>query len=212
MKKLLLPLLALLFVGSLIAVESAPSEVVGYVKYELVAGNNTIALPMDQPYAMASELGDDIGASTMGYYDSANQLWVVVDANPWGGWTADFNVNNGQALWVNTATETSFYSLGDIPALLPSYNLVAGNNMIMLPLDKSDLNLASLVGDDIGASTMGFYDSANQIWVVIDANPWGGWTADFATIIGDPLWVNIDAAGTWPAPSGRAIQGKSAKK
>jgi uncharacterized protein YdeI (BOF family) len=212
MKKFILPLLVLLFVGSLFAVESAPSAVVGYVKYDLVAGNNTIALPMDQPYALASEVGDAIGASTMGYYDSANQIWVVVDANPWGGWTGDFDVSNGQALWVNTATEASFYSLGNMPASLPSYNLVAGNNTIMVPLDRSDLNLASLVGDDIGASTMGYYDSANQIWVVVDANPWGGWTGDFDTAIGDPLWANTNVAGTWPAPAGRAIQSKSANK
>lgn len=46
MKKFILPLLVLLFVGSLFAVESAPSEVVGYFKKDIPAGGwGTLALP-----------------------------------------------------------------------------------------------------------------------------------------------------------------------
>jgi hypothetical protein len=58
MKRFILPLMILLFVGSLLAVESAPSEVVGYVKYDCVAGLNLVALPMSQGYTLSSEVGD----------------------------------------------------------------------------------------------------------------------------------------------------------
>ncbi|MDI3504586.1 MAG: hypothetical protein PWP64_1522 [Candidatus Cloacimonadota bacterium] len=212
MKKFILPLMVLLFVGSLFAVESAPSEVVGYVKYDLLAGNNTIALPMDQPYELASEIGDAIGATTVAYFNASTQVWERIDAFPWGGWSGDFNVTNGQALWISIDAEASFYSLGNMPETLPVYNLLAGNNMIMVPLNRSDLNLASLVGNDIGATTVAYFNSSTQIWERIDAFPWGGWSGDFDTAIGDPLWVSTDIAGTWPAPAGRAIQSKSAKK
>ncbi|MDD3098169.1 MAG: hypothetical protein PHU99_10670, partial [Candidatus Cloacimonetes bacterium] len=193
-------------------VESEPSEVVGYVKYDLVAGNNTIALPMDQPYALASEIGDAIGANAVAYFNSANQEWESIDAFPWGGWSGDFAVTNGQALWISVDSAGSFYSLGNMPETIPNYSLVAGNNMIMLPLNESALNLASLVGDDIGANAVAYFNSATQEWESIDAFPWGGWSGDFDTAIGDPLWVSTDTAGTWPAPAGRAIQSKGTKK
>ncbi len=206
MKKFILPLLVLLFVGSLYAVESAPSEVVGYVKYDLVAGNNTIALPMDQPYNLASELGDEIGASAVAYFNSASQEWNSIVEFPWGGWSGDFSISNGQALLLTTGTAGTFYSLGAMPETIPSYNLVAGNNMIMLPLNKSDLILASLIGADIAASAVAIFNSSTQVWESANSTPFG-WTGDFDTAIGDPLWISTDAAGTWPAPATRAIQG-----
>ncbi|MCB5252462.1 MAG: hypothetical protein WC944_10440 [Candidatus Cloacimonadaceae bacterium] len=213
MKKFILPLMLLLFVGSLFAVESDPSEVVGYVKYDLVAGNNTLALPMMQSYAMASEVGVAIGATAVMYFDAASQEWVGAAANPFGGWNNDFSVSNGQALWVNVDAAGTFYSIGDLPAANPSYALVAGNNMIMLPLNRSDLNLASLVGDDISATAVLNFDASSQEWVSAAANPFGGWNGDFATSIGNPLWINANAAGTWPsrAAGTMSISGKARK-
>ncbi len=212
MKKFILPLLLLLFVGSIMAVESEPSAVVGYVKYDLVAGNNTIALPMDQPYALASEIGDAIGATAVLYFNTAAQEWESAYAFPWGGWDSDFAVSNGQALWISVDSAGSFYSLGNMPETIPTYSLVAGNNMIMVPLNESALNLASLVGDDIGATDVAYFNSATQLWESAYAFPWGGWDSDFAVSNGQALWVSTDTAGTWPAPAGRAIQSKGTKK
>jgi hypothetical protein len=212
MKKFILPLLLLLFVGSIMAVESEPSAVVGYVKYDLVAGNNTIALPMDQPYALASEVGDTIGGAAVGYFNNSTQEWEIISAFPWGGWSGDFDVTNGQALWVTVDSAGSFYSLGNMPETIPNYSLVAGNNMIMVPLNESALNLASLVGDDIGATAVGYFNNSTQEWEIISAFPWGGWSGDFDAAIGNPLWISTDTAGTWPAPAGRAIQSKGTKK
>lgn len=212
MKRFILPLLILLFVGSLFAVESAPSEVVGYVKYDLVAGDNTIAVPMEQGLTMASEVGDLLGAASVGYFDSATQLWSLINAFPWGGWDSDFSLANGQALWVNMAAGSSFYSIGELPVANPSYSLVAGDNMVMVPLNESDLNLASLVGDDIGANSVGYFDGATQLWSLINAYPWGGWDSDFSTSIGDPLWINTTGASVWPSVGTRGIQLNSTRK
>jgi hypothetical protein len=200
MKKFILPLLLLLAIGMLAAVESDPSAVVGYVKYECVAGNNTIALPMVDAYEYASEIGDVLGATSIGYFDNETQLWTLIDAFPWGGWTDEFPVVNGQPLWVYVDFDTEFYSIGSLPATQPSYELVAGNNTIMLPLNRADLEFASLVGDEIGATTVGYFDSATQLWTLVDAFPWGGWTDEFDTAIGDPLWIYTDFDSTWPAP------------
>ena len=200
MKKLILPLLLLVAFGMLAAVESDPSAIVGYVKYPCVAGYNTIALAMEQGYTMASEVGDAIPATTVGTWDPAAEVWNTIDAFPWGGWDGtDFAVAAGDPLLINIDAATDFYSIGDLPAPA-TYSLVAGYNTIMVPLNKSALNMASLVGDDIPATTVGSWDPATEVWVTIDAFPWGGWDGtDFATTIGMPLLVNVDAASTWPA-------------
>ena len=210
MKKFILPLLVLLFVGSIMAVESEPSAVVGYVKYDLVAGNNTIALPMDQPYAMASEIGDAIGASTIGYFNTATQLWSTANKNFLGNWIGNFAVSNGQPLWVNVDTAISFYSIGDMPETEPVYSLVSGNNTVMLPLSDSDLSTSALVGGSIpGATSIGYFNSATQLWTTSNKNFLGNWISPFDTSIGDPLWINTDTAGTWPSTGTRDISAAS---
>ncbi|MCK9583378.1 MAG: hypothetical protein M0R69_00510 [Candidatus Cloacimonetes bacterium] len=200
MKKFILPLMLLLLAaGFLFAVESDPSAVVGYVKYDCLAGNNMIALPMQTDFAFASETGDAIGATSVGFWDAAIQAWTFIDKLPWGVWTAEFPVTSGDPLWISVDADLDFYSIGDLPATMPSYDLVAGNNTIMLPLNKSELSLASIAGDDIGASSVGFWDSSIQAWTFIDKLPWGVWTEEFDTAIGAPLWISTDNAGTWPS-------------
>ncbi|PKN72539.1 MAG: hypothetical protein CVU50_06680 [Candidatus Cloacimonetes bacterium HGW-Cloacimonetes-3] len=206
MKKFILPLVLLLAIGMLAAVESDPSAVVGYVKYPCVAGNNMLALPMVDAYTTANELGDAISATTVGYFDTATQLWSTVDAFPWGGWSDDFALSNGQALWIYVESDVDFYSLGALPAVQPTYELVIGNNVVMLPLDKGALNSANLVGDDMGATTVGYFDGTTQLWSTVDAFPWGGWSDDFATSIGAPLWIYTETEGTWPVAAAKVRQ------
>jgi len=210
MKKFILPLLVLLFVGSLFAVESAPSEVVGYVKYELLVGNNTIALPMDQPYTLASEIGNAIGANAVAYFDTDTQEWETANLSEYG-WTGDFNVSNGQTLWVSLDASATFYSLGNMPASFPVYSLVAGNNTIMLPLNRNDLTLASQVGNEIGANAVAHFNASIQEWESANFSEYG-WSGDFTTAIADPLWISTSTAGTWPAPTRRATQSYGTRK
>ena len=206
MKKLILPLMLLLFVGALFAVESDPSAVVGYVKYDLVAGNNTIALPMDQGFTQASAVGDNIGATAIAYFNVTSQAWVPITKGPFG-WSSNFTVSEGQALWATVPSARDFYSIGDLPVPEPTYALVAGNNTIMVPLSKSDLITASLVGNNINASAIAYFNKSSQAWVPITKGPFG-WSSNFDTSIGDPLWVTTANAGTWP---GRGIPAFSSK-
>jgi hypothetical protein len=202
MKKLILPLVLLFAIGMLAAVESDPSDVVGYVKYDLLIGNNTLALPMVEAYAMASEVGDAItGCDAVRWLDASGQQFVTADKTPFGTWNNDFAVGNGDPLMVNVTGTATFYSIGDLPASpLPTYSLLTGNNMIMVPLDQSTLNMASLVGNSIpGCDAVRWLDASGQQFVTADKTPFGTWNNDFATAIADPLMVNTTTAGTWPA-------------
>jgi len=107
MKKLILPLLLLVAFGMLAAVESDPSEIVGYVKYPCVTGWNFNALPMDQGYTVISEVAGDYPAgnfTAVNYFDSALQSWAQSDFYDMGDpafnfWDPDFSVGNGTPLW-----------------------------------------------------------------------------------------------------------------
>ncbi|HQO67160.1 MAG TPA: hypothetical protein PLU06_00005 [Candidatus Syntrophosphaera sp.] len=210
MKKLILPLLLLVAFGMLAAVESDPSNIVGYVKYPCAAGvNSTIALPMEEAYTLASEIGDAYAATSIGYWSPADGTWMMIDQNPWGGWADDFAVANGDPLIMYVDAAVDFYSIGDLPAVLPDYDLVGGvNNTIMMPLNKSDLNLASLAGDDIVATSIGYWSPVDGTWMMVDQNPWGGWADDFPVAIGDHLVVYVDADTTWPAPAPAPLRSK----
>lgn len=116
MKKFILPLMLLLLVGALSAVESDPSAVVGYVKYDLLAGYNTIAVPMEQGYALASQVGDAIGATAVLHFNASTQEWEGISAFPWGGWDSDFATSIGNPLWVSTDNAGNWPSTG-IPAM-----------------------------------------------------------------------------------------------
>lgn len=202
MKKLILPLMLLLFVGALLAVESDPSAVVGYVKYDCVSGLNFIAVPMDQGYTMASELAEDYPGmlDTMNYWDPTTQVWSA--ASDLGGfWDNDFAVVPGAVLWISAMNTFSLYSIGQLPATNASYPIIAGLNTVMIPLNRSDLTMASEFGTDIGTTdTINTWDAATQVWSA--ASDLGGfWDNDFPISIGSPLWVSAFGAGTWPTRS-----------
>ena len=71
----------------------------------------------------------------------------------------------------------------------------------MVPLNKSALNMAGLVGNDIpGCNKVSKYNGATQQWVPASKTPFGTWNGNFATTIGMPLLINTTTAGTWPVP------------
>lgn len=204
MKKLLFVLLVLVAFGMLAAVESDPSATVGYVKYPCLTGLNFLALPMDQGYVLASEVGGTYPGmlDAISYWDAASQSWVTsqyyVDFEMWD---PDFNVAPGSVLFVNALSNFDFYSIGDMPAANAQYSLLTGLNSIMLPLNKSALNFASLVGVDIGTlDAISYWDAATQSWVTsqyyVDFEMWD---PDFEVSIGTAMLVNSLSATTWPA-------------
>jgi len=116
MKKFILPLLLLLAVGMLVAVESAPSAVVGYVKYSCVPGGNTmIALPLEAGFTTAGEVGVAVG----GGCDQVsiflpNQTWQTT-FNIGDGFEEDFAITVGAPLMVYTYSAVDFYSMEGRP-------------------------------------------------------------------------------------------------
>lgn len=211
MKKLILPLLLLVAFGMLAAVESAPSEVVGYVKYDCLVGLNYIALPMEAGYTMVSEFADqNMGVfDALNYWDNVNQQWV--GAYDFGYWDGDFAVTAGIPLLVNALSVAPIYSIGDMPVANAQYSLLPGLNSLMIPLNKSALTMASELADDIGAGSldaMNYWDNVNQQWV--GAYDFGYWDGDFPVSIGMPLLVNSLVTDTWPAGP-RAIVNRNSK-
>ena len=210
MKRFILPLLILLFVGSLFAVESAPSEVVGYVKYDCYAGLNHIALPMDQGYTMASEFADTYPGTmdAMNYWDSSSQEWVT--AFDLGYWEGDFAVQPGSVLMVFALSPFTAYSIGDLPMQNASYSLESGLNDLMVPLNRSDITMAGEIGDEIGIlDAINAWDATSQEWIA--AFNLGYWEGDFAVSIGSPVQVFSFGEATWPSRSAGSTGLKSTK-
>lgn len=202
MKKLILPLLLLLGITMLAAVESAPSAVVGYVKYDCVAGLNMFALPMATTMTMASEIGDAYPGSfdTIAYWDYAGQTWF--GASDLGGfWDGDFAINTNDVFMVNALAPVSFYSIGNLPAGNATYSVAPGLNTLMLPLNRADLTMAGDLGTEVGVlDAVGIWDSAAQTFFA--ASDLGGfWDGDFAISIGTPLMVSAYGSATWPTRS-----------
>jgi len=80
----------------------------------------------------------------------------------------------------------------------------------MIPLNRSDLTLASGVGVDMGVYTLSYFDGATQGWVSCNYIPdFDLWDGDYDTAIGLPLMVNATAAGTWPTRASHNFNTKS---
>lgn len=197
MKKLILPLLLLVAFGMLAAVESDPSEVVGYVKYPCVVGLNHIALPMDQGLTMASDWANNYPGmmDAMSYWDAVAQSWsTAIDL---GYWEGDFAVAPGSVMMISALSAFDGFSIGSLPATNATYSLLTGLNDIMIPLNRSDITMAGTAGDEIAVlDAMSFWDSASQSWST--AINLGYWEGDFPVTIGFPMQVNSLDVATWP--------------
>jgi hypothetical protein len=213
MKKLILPLLLLVAIGMLSAVESAPSEVVGYVKYDCLAGNNLIALPMDAGLTTSTELADAYPGmmTAISYWDATIQGWVT--ASDLGGfWDLDLPVDTESVLMVYAPAPFALLSIGDMPAANAAFDLVIGNTTVFVPLNKSAITDSDLLGADMTiASSLSYWDAAVQGWVT--ASDLGGfWDITFPVSIGYPVMAYCWDAATWPAgPRSNTISPRNSK-
>jgi hypothetical protein len=203
MKKVLLPLLMLIVASSfLMAVESSPSAIVGYVKYPCVTtagGLNFIALPMNSGYTNASDLGTAFPASmdAISFWDATTQTWTEADFfDP--DWIGDFPVYTGMPLMINALGNFNFYSMGALPATTTTYSFIPGLCAMMVPLNQSALTTAAAVGGAVGIlDAISFWDAPTQTWTEADFfDP--DWIGDFDVTIGMPLMVNATGTATWP--------------
>ena len=120
MKKLIIPLLFIFAFSILAAVESEPSEVVGYVKYPCVVGLNHIALPMDQGLTMATDfaaLYPDM-LDNMSYWDNNTQTWST--AVYLGYWEGDFPVTIGFPMQVYALSPVTWPSRAISTPVMPA--------------------------------------------------------------------------------------------
>jgi hypothetical protein len=203
MKKLILPLLLLVAIGMLAAVESDPSAVVGYVKYPCLVGLNHIALPMDQGLTMAGQWGDVYPGmiDAMSYWDASSQSWV--SAINLGYWEGDFPVAPGSVMMIYALSAFDGFSIGYLPSPNASYTMLVGLNDIMVPLNRSDITMAGQVGDEIGViDALNYWDNTSQSWV--SAINLGYWEGDFPVTIGFPIQLYALSGAVWPVRSAAA--------
>lgn len=221
MKKLMLPLLLILAIGMLAAVESDPSAVVGYVKYDCLAGLNFVAMPMDDGLSLTSEVGavyntDDEYIDTINIWNSETQAWDFAVNFGGGFWDPDLAVAPGSTLYFNTSSPLAFFSIGDLPAENAVYDIVVGLNTVMVPLNQNALTLTSEVGATIGdgeyVDTINMWNPVTQAWDFAVNFGGGFWDPDLPVSIGAPLYLNSIDEAVWPGARGIISPQRSARK
>lgn len=195
MKKLILPLLLLVGITMLVAVESNPSAVVGYVKYPCYTGYSYVAASMGgATSAQAIGIADQSNLQIIYRFNAASQGWESIEYD--GEWLGDFTVNPGDVLLFNCIGNTNYYSMGALPTPV-SYNIVPGFNYITVPLNFTSTS-AQALADAIGNIPIVYrFNNSTHGWESIEYD--GEWLGDMTIGIGDVLLVKSTATTTWPA-------------
>ena len=210
MKKIIILTVALAFIVSAFALESDPSDVVGYVKYECITtanGNeNFIALPLEAGYTDSEELGTDLGVCTrVTKFNVGTQGWdSCTDLGFPLGWVGQFNVATYQPYLVYVTDVVDFYVDGPVPDPEPTFNFVTtafGNeNPVMVPLSSSFTDSEEL-GTDIEVCTrVTKFNVGTQGWdSCTDLGFPLGWVGQFDVEIAQGLVVYVTAeVSVWP--------------
>lgn len=186
----------------LLALESEPSEVVGYVKYECgVAGYQFIANSMATGYTLASELGDAIGTTncnSISIWNASTQTWDITVYNH-QMWFDDQPIIEGAVIMCGMLNPVDVYMAGALPTLT-SYPLQFGYSSIMIPLDRSDIITASQLGNEIGldkVNSINTWDADSQSWVTTVYNH-SMWFDDQLLEIGTPILLGVISDYSWP--------------
>jgi hypothetical protein len=217
MKKMLLALLIVVSLGMLLAVESAPSAVVGYVKYDCVVGDNLVAMPLVQTYTTTTEFGAPYGEdiNTINIWNPTTQAWDASVNYGGGFWDPELPVGTGSVLFFNTTVPLTYYSIGAVPATNASYDIVIGDNTVMLPLNKAALNTTALAGATMGdgetVNTINMWNAATQAWDASVNYGAGFWDPEAALTIGTPMFLNSGSAFTWPAGARTSVRMTTSK-
>lgn len=197
MKKLILPLLLLLGITMLVAVESQASAVVGYVKYQCASGLNFIGMPLNANIATT----DDLSAlyptiTSIQKWDGT--FWTAVNYEDGLGWDGTFDLDNKSVLFIYTTAPVDIYSLGGLPSPLPQFVLNLGLNTIYIPLNKSSITDSDLLAADLpGLTSIQQWDGT--FWTAVNYEDGLGWDGTITGLtIGKPLFVyKSTGAGPW---------------
>jgi len=194
-------------------VESAPSAVVGYVKYACVPGLNMIALPLETSMGWVHELGSEYASSieSIYYWNAAAQTWVG-STDLGGCWDGDFPIHTNDVLFVSNTSAMSMYICGHLPAAPAQYSLVQYKlNAILVPLNRADLTWAMQLGWDTDSEYVYKWDNTSHSFFTAFRWEDDFWDGDFPIEIGDPLLIYPLSSLTWPSRSMDAVQTKQVR-
>ena len=212
MKKLILPLLLLVAFGMLAAVESNPSEVVGYVKYPCYTGNNTVAYPMGTSTTAEGTVTPYVANfGSIAMWSNAGQSWSSITYDTeFAEWSGTLPINNAGCMTFNTSANFDFYSLGT-PSAIITFAIYAGNNRIYVPLNRADLTTAEALANEMGnIGSVAWYTNSTHSWASITYDPeFMEWSGTHPISIGDPLTLNSSASTTWPTRSASGFNSTS---
>ncbi len=159
---------------------------------------NQIAIPVNDPELKdAKTLQSRIPTSrSIVRWDAAHQgyeQYIPAVA------ATNFDLEPGQACWVHSATDAEVDFTGKIATPIYSLSKIENGtsfNMVMLPLDCTNLTMASEMMEDIGnCNSVAKWDNTIQGFVQYDPTvP----ISDFTITPGYPYLVNITANKTWP--------------
>jgi hypothetical protein len=214
MKKLMFVLLLLVSFVMLVAVESDPSAVVGYVKYPILTGGNLVAVPMNAGYTMMSEYiaaynaTDEIDYVSFWNNDPMVQNWDTTVNQGGNYFDPDPLVDPGATMYIDYigVTGFNFYSLGTLPATNGQYTVKTGGNIVMIPLNRSDVSLISVLAMGIAPDECDYLSLWNndplvQNWDTTVNQGGDYFDPDPALTIGQPVYVSYIGATdvVWPA-------------
>jgi hypothetical protein len=217
MKKLILPLLLLVAFGMLAAVESDPSNVVGYVKYPCYTGISYVAYPMGNDVTAEAAATPYLpNVSAIAKWSNSGQSWssITYDAE-FMEWSGSMPLDNSGCMTFTAESNFDYYSLG-APLNTVTWDIYAGLNRIYVPLNRSDLGTAEELADEVGGiESVAWYTNSTHSWASItyDAE-FMEWSGTKAVSIGDPLTLASTSGTmhTWPARSGNTNYGVSKSK
>jgi len=202
MKKILLPLLLILAVGMLAAVESEPSEVVGYVKYDCYTGLSYVAIPMGTAGNAEDLVASNMPSISAIYkFNPSLQVWTSIDYDPeFGEWIGSIPVVPGDVLLLGCTTNTTFYSIGSLPNNY-TYNISNGYNYITVPVNRGDISAAEQIGNEIGnINSIYRWLNNSQVWGAIDYDSeFMEWVGTMPASIGDVFLLNSSGTAIWPS-------------
>jgi len=182
----------------LAAVESDPSDVVGYLKYTCTPGLNLIATPLNSSYANTTELGLDYPTITS-IQKWTGTGWYAVNYDPDWGWDDQFDIDDSSVLFIAVENATDVYSLGAVQDPLPQFTFSIGLNTIYLPLNKAYITDTTLLGTELPAISS-IQKWTGDSWYAVNYDPDWGWDDQFDLAIGMPVFVAVDSAtDPWPA-------------
>ncbi len=191
--------------------ESEPSEIYGEFDFYLITTPTTdfneIALPLNVAnISDASDLASAIpNCNSVAYWEPTIQGYYQYIP---GLSSTNFDVYAGYPYYVNVVDNSVFTITGTLTD--PTYSLVTTAttdfNEIMLPLDRSDITLASQLQADItSCNSVARWDASIQGYYQYIP---GLSSTDFTTTIGYPYYVNVTSNVSWP--SGSTVSARTA--